>query len=212
MLLTKKVKSAHKMTRFLDQCREGRFKVELSCKLTRLEKSYPLLGIQMQQRLQLVNGPLDGPNSYCRLAARNPKGLLIISQQFSPTNSDNMSRHYRQNLFAPVLLISQRKYQVHFNSLPSKIQTRAVQIFTINIYRLVIHSKANLLCHSSIEFKVAWSRLGRFSQGHSSLIAFSISWSSIDAGTWCILKSSADHSNIYTTQPHSPCKWSRKTE
>lgn len=47
----------------------------------------------------------------------------------------------------------------------------------------------NLLCHSSLEFKVAWSRLGRFSHGHSSLIALSINCSSIVVGACCIFDS-----------------------
>lgn len=43
-----------------------------------------------------------------------------------------------------------------------------------------------LLCHSSLLASVAWRRLGRFSQGHSSLIDFRISCSSIVEGFRCI--------------------------
>lgn len=47
--------------------------------------------------------------------------------------------------------------------------------------------KTNLLCHSSLEERVTCSRLGRLSQEHSSLIAFSINCSSTVAGTLSIL-------------------------
>lgn len=46
----------------------------------------------------------------------------------------------------------------------------------------------NLLCHSSLEEKVAWSRLGKLSHGHSSLIAFNINCSSNVAWFRCILR------------------------
>lgn len=62
----------------------------------------------------------------------------------------------------------------------------------------------NLLCHSSLEFKVDWTRLGRFSQGHSSLIAFSTNWSSIDAEACCILPSREKNKHRYSLQINLP--------
>lgn len=68
------------------------------------------------------------------------------------------------------------------------------------------YSNCYLLCHSSLEESVAWSRFGRFSHGHSSLIAFNINCSSIVAGACCIflLHTKKNHFNLI------PLPWNTK--
>lgn len=67
-----------------------------------------------------------------------------------------------------------------------------------------IRSETNFRCHSSLEARVDWILLGRFSHGHSSLIAFSNNCSSTVTGARCISHFSQISSKQHESQLKPP--------